>query len=37
MSEGIGGAISVEHELAYLRYTIQRLREQAAYEQARAA
>lgn len=37
MSEGIGVAISVEDELAYLRYKVKRLREQAAYQQARAA
>jgi hypothetical protein len=28
--------MSVEDELAYLRYTVQRLHEQAAYERARA-
>lgn len=29
--------MSVEDELAYLRYTVQRLREQAAYQRTRAA
>jgi hypothetical protein len=29
--------MSVEDELSYLRYTVQRLREQAAYERMRAA
>lgn len=30
-------AMSVEDELAYLRYKVQRLRDQAAYERTRAA